>query len=210
MSRLRRYSVDSTDDYGQDKLVGGRLRRLRETRGISMRALARMSGLSANALSMIERGRTSPSVSTLYKLAEAMGLPITAFFRQEAKQEAIVYRKADGRSLIPFTGGVWQGLGGESFVGRVEPFLLELEPAAHSGVETLIHTGHEFVMCLEGVLVYDVEGQRFELLPGDSLLFAARLGHRWHNPGDTITRAVFVLSGFESYERPGEFHFSEP
>ena len=61
--------------------VGERLRELRQERGMSMRALARASGLSANALSMIERGRTSPSVSTLYKLSEAMEIPITAFFR---------------------------------------------------------------------------------------------------------------------------------
>jgi transcriptional regulator with XRE-family HTH domain len=45
--------------------VGNRLRQLREARKVSMRTLATMSGLSANALSMIERGKTSPSVSTL-------------------------------------------------------------------------------------------------------------------------------------------------
>ena len=70
-------------DYDKDAIsidVGGRLRELRQGIGLSMRALARMSGLSANALSMIERGKTSPSVSTLYKLATAMGIPITAFF----------------------------------------------------------------------------------------------------------------------------------
>ena len=52
--------------------VGGRLRELRQERDLSMRSLARLSGLSTNALSMIERGRTSPSVSTLYKLSEAL------------------------------------------------------------------------------------------------------------------------------------------
>ncbi len=51
--------------------IGERLRELREAHNISMRALAARSGLSANALSMIERGRASPSVSTLYKLADA-------------------------------------------------------------------------------------------------------------------------------------------
>ncbi len=53
--------------------VGERLRELREARNISMRTLASRSGLSANALSMIERGKASPSVSTLYKLADALG-----------------------------------------------------------------------------------------------------------------------------------------
>ena len=61
--------------------VGNRLRQLRLERGKSMRALARTSGLSTNALSMIERSKTSPSVSTLYKIAEALEVPITAFFR---------------------------------------------------------------------------------------------------------------------------------
>ena len=67
--------------------VGVRLRELRQERDMSMRALARESGLSANALSMIERGRTSPSVSTLYKLADAMRIPITAFFREEPPRQ---------------------------------------------------------------------------------------------------------------------------
>ena len=64
--------------------VGGRLRELREAHNISMRGLATASGLSANALSMIERGKTSHSVSTLYKLADALGVSITAFFGAES------------------------------------------------------------------------------------------------------------------------------
>jgi transcriptional regulator with XRE-family HTH domain len=58
--------------------VGESIRRLREAHNLSMRALAKASGLSANALSMIERGKTSPSISTLYKLADALGVPVTA------------------------------------------------------------------------------------------------------------------------------------
>ena len=60
--------------------IGNSLRQLREAHKVSMRALAQMSGLSANALSMIERGKASPSVSTLYRLADAMEVPVTDFF----------------------------------------------------------------------------------------------------------------------------------
>ena len=42
----------------------------------------------------------------------------------------------------------------------------------------------------------------------NSLIFAAQLRHRWHNPGDEITTAIFVLAGFEQGERPSEFHIS--
>jgi transcriptional regulator with XRE-family HTH domain len=188
--------------------VGGRLRELREGIGLSMRALARESGLSANALSMIERGRTSPSVSTLYKLATAMGVPITTFFREEPSQEEIVFCKAGERSRVPFMRGLWEGLGGESFIGRVEPFLLTLETGASSGPFGIQHTGHEFVFCVRGQLSYEVENQYFTLEAGDSLLFAADLRHRWRNPGKVVTNALVVLSCFTEDERPSEYHIS--
>ena len=188
--------------------VGQRLRILREERGISMRALARRSGLSANALSMIERGLTSPSVSTLNKLSTALEVPITAFFRKEPVREQIVFRKAAERARVPFLRGVIEGLGGEAFVGRVEAFLLTLESGGSSGPHGMIHTGHEMVFCLRGSLEYEVDGQRFLMEAGDSLIFAAQLNHRWRNPGGTVANAVIVISAFEESERPGEYHLA--
>jgi transcriptional regulator with XRE-family HTH domain len=188
--------------------VGGRLRELRQERGMSMRALARASGLSTNALSMIERARTSPSVSTLYKIADALEVPITAFFRTEPPRQEVVYRKPSQRSKIPFPRGLWEGLGGENFVGGMEPFLLTLESGASSGPFGMLHTGHEFVICLSGQLEYQVEDENYILDPGDTLLLAAQLKHRWRNPGKTLTKAVIVLVCFEEGERPSEFHIS--
>ena len=189
--------------------VGHRLRELRSERGLSMRALARLSGLSTNALSMIERGKTSPSVSTLYKLAEALEVPITAFFRTELPKEAIVFRKSDGRSRVEFQRGLWEGLGGEQFAGRVEPFMLTLESGANSGPHNMSHSGHEFVFCLRGQLEYQVEREVFVLEPGDSLLFAANLHHRWRNPSKNVVNALIVLSGFSEDEQPHVMHWKK-
>ncbi|HEX9019327.1 MAG TPA: helix-turn-helix domain-containing protein [Anaerolineaceae bacterium] len=199
------------DPYGKEAEsvdVGQRLRILREERGISMRALARRSGLSANALSMIERGLTSPSVSTLNKLAMALEVPITAFFRQEPVREPIVFRKASERSRVPFLRGMIEGLGGESFVGRVDAFLLTLENGGSSGPHGMIHTGHELVFCMRGTLEYEVGDQRFLMEPGDSLIFAAQLIHRWRNVGNSVVNAIIIISAFEDSERPGEFHMA--
>lgn len=182
--------------------VGARLRELREASQLSMRGLAARSGLSANALSMIERGRTSPSVSTLYKLADALGVSITEFFgKPPAKLDVLLVRR-DERARVPFTRGVWEGLGGEKFSGRVEPFVLTLEAGASSGQRVIIHSGHEFVYCLRGQLEYLVENLRYDLLAGDSLLFAAHLEHRWRNSGNTVTNALIILSGFEDGQKP--------
>ncbi len=189
--------------------VGTRLRELRELRGISMRALATKSGLSANALSMIERGKTSPSVSTLYKLADALGVSITAFFGTENEKQQVIFLKSDERIRIPFSRGVFEGLGGERFAGRVEPFVLTLESGANSGPHSMTHTGHEFVFCLRGELEYAVEKNVLLMSPGDSLLFAAQLRHKWKNPGRTVANALVVLSGFAEGEEPHAMHWKK-
>src|SRR5512132_2962099 len=130
MSAFQRVKRLSMALYKQDAVsvnIGERLRELREARNISMRALATRSGLSATALSMIERGKASPSVSTLYKLADALGVSITSFFNTDMERKQIVFLKADARTRVSFTRGIFEALGGEHFVGRVEPFLLTLE-----------------------------------------------------------------------------------
>ena len=188
---------------------GGRLKELREANNISMRTLATKSGLSANALSMIERGKTSPSVSTLYKLADALGVSITAFFGAETEKRKVVYLKSDERTRISFTRGVFEALGGEQFDGRVEPFMLTLESGAASGPHAITHSGHEFVFCLRGELDYQVERENFHLTPGDSLLFAAQLKHKWKNASKTVTNALIIISGFAEGEQPNAMHWKK-
>jgi transcriptional regulator with XRE-family HTH domain len=173
-----------------------------------MRALARLSGLSANALSMIERGLTSPSVSTLNKLASALEIPITAFFRLEPEKQKVVFRKAGERTRIPFARGLWEGLGGESFAGRMEAFLMTLENGGSSGPHGLLHSGHEFVFCLRGQLEYEIINDRYLLEPGDALIFSAQMNHRWRNPGPNVVNAIIVISSFEEDERPSEYHLA--
>jgi transcriptional regulator with XRE-family HTH domain len=201
-----RMDENTKDPHSID--VGTRLRELRQERGLSLRNLARLSGLSTNALSMIERSRTSPSVSTLYKIADALGVPITAFFRLEPPRRNIVFRKSGERMRLSVPRGVWEGLGGEEFTGDFEPLMLNLERGANSGQFTMLHSGHEFVLCLNGTLEYEVEGQRFILSPGDSLLFSAKLEHRWRNSGATPTQVLIVLSGFTRGESPLEYHLT--
>ncbi len=189
--------------------VGERLRELRTAREISMRVLAAKSGLSIHTISLIERGKTSPSVSTLYKLAEALNVSITYFFSAENDRRQVVFLKADERTRISFTRGLFEGLGGEQFSGKVEPFVLTLENSANSGPQAMSHTGYEFVFCLRGELEYQVEHEIYELSPGDSLLFAARLKHRWKNPGANVTVALILISGFEEGEQPYIMHWKK-
>ena len=183
--------------------VGDRLRVLREQKGLSQRALAAASNLSPNALSQIERGNVSPSVSTLNQLADALGVPITAFFGDRLQPQRIVFLKADQRTRIPFVRGLMEDLGGEHFVGQVDAFYLTLEAGGNSGAHPVTHRGYEFVFCLRGTLEYTIEQSAYQLEGGDSLLFAADLDHRWRNPASEVMNAVIVIMGETLSEQPG-------
>lgn len=188
--------------------VGRRLQVLREQSRLSQRALADASHLSPNALSQIERGAVSPTVSTLTRLAAALGIPITAFFDVGDVRRDIIFVKADERTRVPFARGLMEGLGGEMFTSQVEPFYLTLEAGGSSGPQPVVHTGHEFVFCLRGILEYVVGNGIFQLEGGDSLLFASHLPHRWRNPGGMVTNALIVLFGFAGDERPTHHHLA--
>ena len=131
------------------------------------------------------------------------------FFGVEAEKKQVVFLKSHERTRISFTRGVFEALGGEQFDGRVEPFMLTLESNASSGPHFITHSGHEFVFCLRGELDYQVEKENFHLTPGDSLLFAANLKHKWKNSGKTVTNALIIISGFAEGEHPNAMHWKK-
>ena len=188
--------------------VGRRLRELRIERGLSIRALAEQSGLNVNTLSFIENGKTSPSVSTLQQVAAALELPINAFFEIKTNPQAIVYQKARDRQSAAFTHGTLADLGAGFARPGLEPFVVTLEPQADSGDTPILHTGIEFVFCLEGCIGYEVDEQTFILEPGDSLLFEARLPHRWRNAEDSPSRSLLLLCPADERDHPDERHFT--
>ena len=187
--------------------VGGRLRELRTSQGLSIRFLAELSGLNFNTLSLIENGKTSPSVGTLQHLAQALRVPITAFFETSISPKDVEFQKSGQRRRVTFALGLLEDLGAGLTLGEGLPLLLTLEPGADSGFDPNVHTGQEFVFCLEGHLTYTVAGEEYNLAPGDSLIFHAHLSHRWENRGDTNSRSILILCPADENDRSAEQHF---
>jgi transcriptional regulator with XRE-family HTH domain len=176
----------------QDALdVGARVRAFRQERGLSLRALAELCDLSPNTISLIERRVTSPSVSTLQRLATALAVPITSFFAEEPERMHVIMTKSDDRIRSGSASVVLESLGYGLEEQACDPFYVTLKPRASSGRHMMIHTGHELVYCLQGELDYEVAGEHYWLGPGDALLFHADLPHRWRNSTDEPV--VFLL-----------------
>lgn len=211
--RTARDGAPSPDAQGSAAMhvnVGAALRRLRDERDLTIRVLAEKSGLAINTLSLIENGKTSPSVSTLQALARALEVPITAFFETDTPKITVAHLKAGQRSRATFAHGTLEDLGAGLSERLVEPFVVTLEPGAGSGPHPIVHTGEEFLYCLEGRIAYVIEERTYLLEPGDSLLFASHLPHRWQNVDAGPSRAILVLCPTDVRDRPTERHFTQP
>jgi quercetin dioxygenase-like cupin family protein len=89
---------------------------------------------------------------------------------------------------------------------QLEPFLVTVEPGAGTGEEPIVHSGEEFIHCLEGRIIYRVNDETYELEKGDSLLFQATQPHGFHNPGNTIVRLVMVFQVGDGHYSIGQHH----
>jgi uncharacterized cupin superfamily protein len=120
----------------------------------------------------------------------------------------ISYVKANQRHSVAFAHGTLEDLGAGLTSRAVEPFLVTLEPNTGSGANPIVHTGHEFVFCIKGRMIYTIEDRTFLLEPGDSLLFESHLPHRWQNVDTGASQALLVLYPSDERDRPTERHFA--
>ena len=187
--------------------VGRRLRELRMGRGLSIRALAEASELNVNTLSLIENGRTSPSVSTLQVIAQTLQVPISAFFETDHGNKKVVYQRSGHRPHATFSHGLMEDLGAGMRRFGAEPLIVTLKPIADSGRTPIVHTGREFVYCLSGKITYFIEENAYPLEPGDSLMFEAYLPHRWRNENNVESKLLLVLCPIDERDQPSERHF---
>lgn len=189
--------------------VGRRLQELRTMQGLSIRALAEKSGLNFNTLSMIENEKTSPNVNTLQQLAIALKVPITAFFEATFVYKDVVFQKNGQRARTVFSHSELEDLGSGLALGEATPLLMTSKPNANSGPETIVHTGQEFIYCLEGSLVYWVGHDEYILEPGDSLIFQAHIPHRWENRGNEVSRSILIICPADEADTSAEQHLIE-
>jgi transcriptional regulator with XRE-family HTH domain len=182
-----------------NKLVGKAIREVRNRRGLSLRELSELSGFSISFLSLVERGKSSLALTSLQKVANALGTDVPSLFPSEFAQEhsgplPYVQRASDTNELtIENSERTYRLLSGRAPDRVLEP-ILETVPPTGSVVDPYGHHGEEFVYVLEGTLTCIVDGVEYELTPGDSIHYPALLPHATVNRGSETARALFVCT----------------
>jgi len=186
------------------KNIGAAVRSARQSLNISIRELARRSGLSATAIWKIERGQMSPSIVVLNHIAHGLGMKLTELLDPVLEEETIVYTALGART----SGGVndlrdiAEIISGASRAWVIQAAEHTLKKGAKSGRQPMVHSGEELVYCLEGQMQYVIDGKTYKLGAGDSLHFKAHLPHLWHNTNNGASRMLLVVIPPRGTTRP--------
>jgi transcriptional regulator with XRE-family HTH domain len=163
------------------RVVGKRVRELRLGLGATMERFAQSAGLSIGMLSKIEHGQTSPSLATLTGLANAAGVPLTAFFRGlDEEHDAVIVRAGGGIEIAHEASGkgrLYQDLGALRGPTReIEPVLVTItEP--DEVFPLFQHAGVEFLYIIQGTVEYGYGAKRYVLTPGDTMQLHGEVPH---------------------------------
>jgi transcriptional regulator with XRE-family HTH domain len=179
--------------------VGHKIRYLRKANQLTIKQLAAGSGLSANAISLVERGEVAPTVETLCKIASALGVSASSLLQEICPSEVVHTRARDhyGSQLADRALGAL-ACGITPFKPQPAPNVYDL---AENGQGALADYSHEFVLCLGGQIEYEADGKCYQLEPGDSLSFNGNVLHCCRNPGSATAVAVIILHP-ESSKKP--------
>ena len=177
--------------------VGARVRALREAMGLSLRDLARRSGVSAPMLSQVERGETSPTLAVAARIASGLDLSLSQLLRLDEDGHVVVVRTGQGRRRRRSGHAIEEltpSLPGQR--ADVSRHRLERGAATGGAGDPPIHEpgSRETAVVLDGSVVLVVDGERHELGAGDSVTFDADLPHHFANDGERPAEFLAIVA----------------
>jgi transcriptional regulator with XRE-family HTH domain len=188
MRKNERMKKPGTEARGMET-VGPQLRSVRAGKGLSVTSVAELAGVTKGFLSLAERGKTRVSVPVLLRICEVLEISIGSLFNYP--QEAVVH------------GGVPLYMGGVDLQEylltpvdekNVQVMRTTMQPGGGSDGAYTLEAESIFVVVTQGQLFLDIEGEERILETGDSTTFSARKSHNWHNPLDTESQVLWVIS----------------
>jgi quercetin dioxygenase-like cupin family protein len=176
--------------------IGTRVRDMRQARRWTLDQLAAAAGVSRRMVVNVEQGAANPSVGTLLRISDALGVGLPALVEQPDSKRVKVTRSGQGAAL-------WTGSAGGRGVlvaGTAPPDVLELwdwslGPGDHHRSEAHTPGTKELIQVLEGAVTLEVAEQSIDLQIGDAVAFPGDVAHGYANPGNEAAR--FALTVFE-------------
>ncbi len=186
--------IEETGIPAEEARLGAAIRERRQAAGLSLAALAAATGLTKGYLSKVERGAGQPSIGTVFRIAEALGLTAGALLAGSLPSSGGTEVVRAATAAVPrgeelFLRPLFAGAGSRLIAMELWP-PIEGRPASASST----HAGEEMLHVLAGTVELAFEDETLVLHAGDSARFDARRPHRTRSLGPSRARALLVLA----------------
>lgn len=174
--------------------VGKNIKKLRNSKGLSLDRLAELSGVSKAMLGQIERGESNPTVTTLWKIANGLKVSFSSLIEEE-KDNIYTTQKSKIKPVVEEDGKykIYPVFPYENS-NLFECYNIEIEPMTERRAEAHIDGVQEYILVVKGTLHIEVHKKRFELKEGSAIQFPADEEHRYINPTNDLTEFVLIIT----------------
>lgn len=178
-----------------DNNMGQKILEYRKSKGLNIKKLANLTGVTSSLLSQIERGLANPSLNTLKTISKALEVPLFCFFTTTVStKELVVKANKRKKMILPERENILYELLSPDLSGFIELALMKLTPSTNSSEELLEHEGEEVAFVLEGKVKLFLDNSVIVLDNGDSVRIPRGMKHKWENLYDTDARVIFAIT----------------
>lgn len=175
--------------------LGSRIKKAREAKHLTLKTIEASAGISATHISEIERGKTSPTLGALLRIAAALGKDPAYFLEEEELGDvSVVTIENRLRESLPNNAGTLERLTMCIPGGRLQACVITLAPGKSPRAEKHTHFGNEAALILSGAIRFDVEGESMVLDEGDAIHYHANAPHAYANASKSEESSMLWLS----------------
>jgi len=172
--------------------IGLRIKEIRLSRGLTLQAVSDVSGVSPSMLSLVERGRASPSIGSLVVIASTLGVTMSDIVAGDPTPEEKLVVRASEPKAIETAQHVIRRLLREDRSRGLSVAVNEYAPNTGNADQPVAHGGFEYGYILEGELTVTVEETSYVLAAGDLISYSSRRPHRIWNYSQSRARTLWL------------------
>lgn len=175
--------------------IGTRIKNLRNEQRITLKELAKKTGLTTSFLSQLESDLTSPSISSLEKIAQALNTKVGNFFEKEERKELVFIKKGMGNKSVDKEKNIVSESLASGFLNiKMQPSIFTLGIGAELTKELITPLGEKFGMVLKGRIEFICDEEKLVFEEGDSIYCTyAQKPYGAKNIGEIEAKLLWVI-----------------
>ncbi|MEH7381074.1 XRE family transcriptional regulator [Bacillus sp. JJ1533] len=173
-------------------VIASNLAEMRKKRGLSLDQVSELTGVSKAMLAQIENGKSNPTVTTLWKIANGLQVSFSAFLKENEKPQIQKIKMNELNPVIDDDGNyLVYSIYPFHPEKKFEVYTVDLKPGFRHISEK--HIGEEYILIQRGTLTLDFQGEKFELNPNETIKFSADCEHIYINSSDELVRFYLII-----------------